>query len=457
MLLVCSLAAGCAVGPKYRRPDVEVPPAPFATEASGTFQTFGDLRWFEVFKDEALLDLIKTATSENFDVRIAANRMLQAEQQVRIARGDELPAVEASFAPQRGITTLSALNQGTRAKPISTYTVAGSTAWEVDLWGKLRKQTEAARATYLAAKENRDLVRQSLVITLAQVYISLRELDAELDIARRTLDANRESLTLVQVREQGGVANRVDVQQAESLVETAAHAIPIIQQQIALDEHTITFLLAKNPGTVPRGRSLQDEQVLEAVPAGLPSALLERRPDIRMAEQQLIAANARVGVAKASLFPTIGLTAANGSISTALADLFTGTHFWSIGASALQPIFEGGALRANYQLSQAQKEELVLQYARAVQQAFRETADALVAVEKTREARVQQEALTATLAEQRELSNERYKGGVTTFLEVLDSERQYFAAQQAFSQAQRDELLGVVSLYRALGGGWQTQ
>jgi multidrug efflux system outer membrane protein len=238
--------------------------------------------------------------------------------------------------------------------------------------------------------------------------------------------------------------------------QTAKRAIPLIEQQIVVQENTINFLLGRNPGAVPRGQTLQQQRLPSLVPAGLPSSLLERRPDIRLAEQQLIAANAQIGVAKAALFPVISLTASGGSLSNALQDPFaSGTGFWSLGGSLAQPVFAGGRLRANYRLSKLEKEQLLLQYSKACQQAFREVADALIGVEKTREARIQQEALTNTLADQRQLSAARYQGGVTAFLEVLDTQRQYFSAQQSLSQAQRDELLAVIALYKALGGGWQ--
>jgi multidrug efflux system outer membrane protein len=445
------LMCGCAVGPKYQRPQVQIP-AP----ATSNSQSFGDLRWFEVFQDESLAELIRTASSDNFDVLIAANRMLQAQEQVRIARGQLLPQANVGFTPQRGINNLNVLILGDRATAATLYTLSGGAAWEIDLWGKLRSQTRAARASFLAAKENRDVVLQSLVTALAQSYIGLRELDNELVIAKANLLTVQESFELTQIREKGGVSSLVEVRQAESLVQTAKRAIPLIEQQIVIQENTINFLLGRNPGNVPRGRTLQEQNLPSLVPEGLPSSLLERRPDIRLAEQQLIAANAQIGVAKAALFPTIGLTASGGSISNALTELFaSGTQFWSLGGSLVQPIFAGGILRANYRLTKLQKEQLVLQYAKACQQGFREVADALVSVEKTREARIHQEALTKTLADQQQLSWERYRGGVTAFLEVLDTQRQYFSAQQALSQAQRDELLAVIALYKALGGGWQ--
>lgn len=440
------------MGPNYQRPAVQIPPAP----AGATAASFGDLKWFEVFHDEALNELIRTASSDNFDVRIAANRMLQAGQQIRIARAALLPAAAASFDPQRGINTLNVTSLGKRAAAATTYAISGAASWEIDLWGGLRRQTEAARANYFAARDNREVVLQSLVATVAQVYFNLRELDNELAISRRTLDSDKESLQLARIREEGGVASMLDVKQAESLVETAAHSIPLIEEQIAQDEDTINYLLGRNPGKIPRGKTIVEQKLAVSVPAGLPSSLLDRRPDIRLAEQQLVAANAEVGAAKSLLFPNIALTASGGTISSQLVNLFAaGTQFWSLGGSVAQPLFEGGRLRANYQLSKLQKEELVLAYAKAVQEGFREVADALVAVDKTREARVQQEALTKTGKEQADLSRMRYQGGVTTFLEVLDSERSYFGAQQALSQAQRDEWLAVVSLYKALGGGWR--
>ncbi len=453
-ILFFSLAAllcGCAVGPKYQRPQVQIP-APSTPDAN----SFGDLRWFDVFQDETLVGLIRTATSDNFDILIAANRILQAGEEVRIARGQLVPQAQVGFTPQRGINNLNVLILGDRASPVTNYTLNFGATWEIDLWGKLRSQTQAARANFLAAKENRDVVMQSLVTALAQSYIGLRELDNELEIAKGNLETVQESLALTQIREEGGVSSLVEVKQADSLVQTAKRSIPVIEQQIVRQENTISFLLGRNPGKVPRGQTLQQQKFPSQVPEGLPSSLLERRPDIRLAEQQLRAANAQIGVAKAALLPAISLTGSGGAISNALENLFeNGTQFWLVGGSLVQPIFAGGRLRANYRLSKLQKEQLVLQYAKACQQAFREVADALVSVEKTREARIHQEALTKTLADQQQLSWTRYRGGVTTFLEVLDTQRQYFSAQQSLSQAQRDELLAVIELYKALGGGWQ--
>lgn len=457
--LAC-LLCGCAVGPNYQRPVLVPPTQPYALPTPDPTPTagpaFGDLKWFDVFHDPALTALIRTALSDNFDIRIAANHILQAQQQVRSARGAQLPQVGLGVNGSCGISALSAQTYGTRAKTTDTWELTGTASWQLDLWGQLRRQTEAARANYLAAKANRDLVLQSIVITLAQTYIGLRELDEELAIAQSTLSADQESLKLTKLREEGGVASLVDVKQAESLAETAAHSIPLIQQQISRSEDTINFLLGRNPGPVPRGSSLHEQNLVVTVPPGLPSALLDRRPDIREAEQQLVAANAQIGVAKAALFPNISLTASGGSISTALSDLFAnGTQVWAVGGSLLQPVFEGGRLLANYRITQLQKEQLLLNYSKTVQESFREAADAIANVKNTREARIQQEALTNTLAEQRRLTGARYQGGLTTFLEVLDTERQYFSAQTALAQAERDETLAVISLYSALGGGWQ--
>jgi multidrug efflux system outer membrane protein len=316
---------------------------------------------------------------------------------------------------------------------------------------------EVQRAKSAAATEYKHVVTQSLVTTLAQTYIDLIEHDSELEISQRALASFQESLRIMRIKEEYGVATPVDVKQAEQLVQTASHSIPLVEQQIVQNEDAINYLLGRNPGTtIRRGDSLQNLKLSATVPAGLPAALLNRRPDIRLAEQLLIAASAHVDVARSSLFPNIVLTASGGSISSALSLLLApGAGFWALGASLTQPIFDSGELRARYRLTQLQKDELVMMYAQTVQDGFREVADSLANVDHARQALLEQEALTKTAAEQAELSNIRYWNGLTTFLETLDSERTHFASQQALAQARREQLLAVIALYKALGGGWE--
>jgi multidrug efflux system outer membrane protein len=329
-------------------------------------------------------------------------------------------------------------------------------SFEVDVWGRLRRATEAARADLLATEENRKAVVTTLVSEVASAYFNLLELDLELEIARRTLTAREESLRLIRSRAQGGIATVVEVRQGEQLVYGAAQAIPNLEQLIEQTENQISLLLGGNPGGIIRGRPLTEQEQPPSVPAGLPSALLERRPDIRAAEQNLVAANAVIGVAKAAYFPRISLTGFLGFQSSQLSSLFTGpTRVWQFAPQLTQPIFDAGRIKSNVRLARAQEQIAVIQYERAVQTAFREVSDALIQYQKVREIRAQQELLVATLQDRSRLSYIRYRGGVDTLLNALDADRDLFEAELRLAQTRLNELLGVVQLYRALGGGWQ--
>ena len=331
-----------------------------------------------------------------------------------------------------------------------------SFAWELDFWGKFRRATESARASLLAQEWARRQVISSLVSDVASAYFQLRELDLELEISRQTLASRTDSLRLTQVLADHGATSMLDVRQAEQLVYGAAASIPDLEQRIEQQENFISTLVGKNPESVVRGRKLLDQPHALQVPAGLPSSLLERRPDIRQAEQQLIAANAQIGVAKADYFPHITLTGSGGYQSSALTSLFAGqAGLWTFGANAVQPVFEGGRIRNRVKLAQAQTEEATLSYQRTVQQAFRDVSDALVAYSKSQEFRMQLEQLTHSAEEATKLSNMRYKGGAASYLEVLDSDTRYFLAQISLAQAQLRELQSLVQIYRSLGGGWQ--
>ncbi len=456
--LCALLLASCRVGPNYARPEYATPEQyrgdtePAAPDA----KTMGDLAWFEMFEDDALRELIRIAVAENYDVRLATERIAEARALWEIARGAELPVVDgAASTSYTGISRngIPALPTGDRDG--MQYAFGGAFSWELDFWGRLDRATEAALAELLASEENQRLVLQVLVTDLATAYFQLRELDLELEIARATLASRKKSLELVSLRNQEGVSNLVEVRQAEVLVTTAQQQIPETERQIEQTENLISVLLGKDPGPVARGRSLVEQDLPAAVPAGLPSALLDRRPDIRSAEQSLIAANARIGEAKALLYPRIALTATGGFASEDLGDLLDGSSgFWDVGVALTQPIFNGGRLRANVRATESRQRQAVILYLQTIQRAFQEVADALVGYRKLKEFRDQQEILTKTLADQQRLSNMRYRGGVTAYLEVLDTDRQFFDAQLGLAQAQRNELLALVALYRALGGGW---
>jgi multidrug efflux system outer membrane protein len=446
--------AACTVGPNYKRPMVTVPDGyRGATEAPAPdAASIGDQKWWDVFQDDQLRALITTAVRQNFDIRIAAARILQAQAQLGIVRADQFPSVDANAGVAR---ERLAKTPQFPAVQINALQVGVATTWELDFWGKFRRASEAARAELLASEWGRRAVVTSLVSQVAGVYFQLRALDLDLDIANQTMTSRRESLRLTEVRAQGGATSLVDVRQAEQLVFGAAATIADLERQIEQEENFISTLLGNNPASVPRGRLLTDQPHAPTVPVGLPSALLERRPDIASAEQQLVAANADIGVAKAAYFPQIALTGAAGFQSTALSNLFTGpAALWSIGGSLVQPLFTAGRTRSRVELAQARREEATLLYQQAIQQSLREVSDALVAYRKGRELREQQELLERSASDARRLAELRYQGGATSYLEVLDSDTRLFSAQLGVAQAHLDELLAFVQIYRSLGGGW---
>jgi multidrug efflux system outer membrane protein len=379
--------------------------------------------------------------------------VLQAQAVLGITRADQFPTITG------GASSSNERLPATRITPAfetSPSQVNLSLFWELDFWGKYRRATEAARANLLATEWGQKAVMSSLVSNVASAYFQLLELDSEMDISRGTLASRKESLRLVEVRAKGGATSMLDVRQSEQLVYTAAGTIPDLERRIEQQENLISILLGKNPAPVTRGKSLVDNTILPTVPAGLPSSLLERRPDIQSSEQQLVAANARIGVAKAAYFPQITLTAVGGYQSAALTNLFTGpAGLWSVGGQLVQPIFTGGRIRSNVRLTEAQKQEAVLVYQQSIQQSFREVSDSLVAYRKNQEFRAQQELVTNSAQDATRLSDMRYRGGVTSYLEVLDSDTRYFDAQLSLAQARLNERLALVQVYNALGGGWQ--
>ena len=456
---IAILGSGCAVGPNYKKPSVNVPGtyrglAPEETGKSDS-ASLGDQKWWEVFQDEKLQSLIRTALQQNYDVRIAGARILQAQAQLGITRADQFPSVSAgaNISDQR-----TARSSFFPAFERSTGQLNVSAAWDLDFWGKFRRATEAARANLLASESARQEVILTLVANVAASYFQLRALDLELEISRRTLASRQESLRLTTILADHGSTSMLDVRQAEQLVFTAAAEIPSLEQQIEQEENLISILLGRNPDTVARGRALAEQPRPPAVPAGLPSSLLERRPDVREAEQQLIAANAQIGVAKAAYFPRISLSGTAGFQSAALTSLFSGpAGTWDFGATLAQPIFTAGRLRSNVRLAQAQQQASLLFYQQTIQGAFRSVSDALIAYRKTREFRTQEELLFQSAQDAARLSHMRYTGGVTGYLEVLTNETNAFSAELGLVQAQLNELLALVQLYQALGGGWQQQ
>jgi len=454
VLIVCS---GCAVGPNYKRPAVSVPGTyrGLSPEEAAKTQSasIGDQKWWDIFQDEQLRSLIRTALQQNYDVRIAASRVLAARAQLGIVRSDQFPNVAAGAAIGDTRTARSAFLP---AFERSTGQVDVSAVWELDFWGKYRRATEAARANLLASEWARQEVLATLVANMSHAYFQLRALDRELEISKRTLTSRQESLRLTRILADRGSTSMLDVRQAEQLVFTAAAEIPALEQEIEQQENLISILLGKNPADVARGQKLTEQAQPPEVPPGLTSSLLERRPDIREAEQQLVAANAQIGVARAAYFPQISLSGSGGFQSAALTSLFSGpAGTWNFGASLTQPIFTAGRIRSNVRFAQAQQQTALLFYQQTIQGAFRGVSDALIAYRKSREFRAQEELLFQSAQDSARLSHMRYTGGVTGYLEVLTNETNAFSAELGLVQAQLNELLALVQLYEALGGGWQ--
>lgn len=459
-LVALILSTGCTVGPKYRRPVVPTPSVfRGSTTPPADSTSLADLKWFEVFKDDQLQTLVRTALTNNYDLRDATVRVEAARAALGITRADQFPTIGGSA----DITTLRTSRNGSFPLPPGfsqnrTFgTVALSLAsFEVDVWGRLRRATEAARADLLATEENRKAVITTLVSDVASAYFNLLELDIEMEIARRTLATRESSLQLIRTRERAGLATTLEVRQGEQLVHSAAQAIPDIERLIEQTENQISLLLGGNPAAISRGRPLTQQEQPPVVPPGLPSSLLERRPDIRAAEHNLVAANAIIGVARDAYFPRISLTGFLGFQSDQLTGLFTGpAGVWQFAPQLTQPIFTGGRIRSNVRLARAQEQLALVQYERTIQTAFREVSDTLIDYQKVREIRAKQELLVATLQDRSRLSYLRYRGGVDTLLNALDADRDLFNAELGLAQTRRNELLALVQLYRALGGGWQ--
>ncbi len=459
---VCALAAlflgGCTVGPNYKRPNTDTPTSfrglTPEESANTSAQSIGDQKWWEVFQDEQLQKLIRTALQQNYDARIAATHILEAQEQVNLARANQLPNVNVS-GNGTGLR-----NPATGPIPAYTFNygkVTANAAWDLDFWGKYRRGTEAARANLLATDWAQKEVNATLVSNVAAAYFQLRELDLELDISQKALASRKESLDLTKTLEEHGINSILDVRQAEQLVYTAAADIADVKRRIGQQEDLISVLLGNNPGPIePRGKELIDQPHAPTVPAGLPSALLERRPDIRQAEELMVAANARIGVARAAYFPDISLTASPGFLSSSLGSLFSGgAGLWTFAGTITEPVFEGGAIRSNVRLTQAQQQEALLTYQQTIQGAFRDVSDALIAYQQNQEFRAQEELLAHAAEDASQLSGKRYEAGTTNYLEVLTNETNYLSAEIGLAQARLNELVALVQIYKALGGGWQ--
>jgi outer membrane protein, multidrug efflux system len=458
VFVVAALAASCTLGRDYKRPAIETPSTYRSASAETSTASLADLQWFELFRDETLTKLVKTALQQNFELRIAAERVLQARAAYGITRADQFPSVDVSADLVAARSSQRGANRGIPAGVDTdvSYTQAGfSLGWELDVWGRLRRLSEAARAQYLATEEARHGVITTLVADVSETYLALRALDLELEIARRTRDVANDSLRLTETRRTSGVASGLDVRQAEQLLFTATGQIASIEREIAQAENALSLLLGQVPGDVPRGQPLEALQAPPAVPAGLPSALLERRPDIRRAEQELVAANAQIGAAKAEYFPRISLTGFFGAQSRALTDLLSGpARIASATVGATAPVFNAGRTRGNVRLAEAIHREALVNYQRVIYTAFRDVSDGLAAYAKTSEQRTQQERLVETLSASSQLARQRYQGGLDSYLPVLDAQRNLFQGELELARLRQQQLASVVLLYRALGGGW---
>jgi multidrug efflux system outer membrane protein len=461
LLLIGSLTCTLSIAQQK----IEKPPIPTPKTFRGDIlaqpdhQSIADSKWFEVFKDEKLQELIRDALQNNYDLREAVARVDAARANLGITRSDQFPTIAASA----DVTTERRSRSGAfdLPAPIKRDRSFGSVllnllTFELDIWGRLRKATAAARADLLATEEARKAVITTLVSDVASAYFSLRELDFELEISKQTLFSRQESLRIITLRQQRGIATMLDVRQAEQLVYDATEVIPALEQQIVLTENFLSYLTGRNPHEIPRGLSLTEHQLPPTVPAGLPSDLMERRPDIRSAEQRLVSANLQIEVAKKAYFPRISLTGLLGFESTSLTDLFKGSRsVWALVPQVTQPIFTGGRIKNNIRLTQAQRDFFLIDYQKTVQSAFREVSDSLISYQKVREVRGQRELLVGTLRDRSRLAYLRYNGGVATLLEALDADRDLFDADRSLAASRRDELLSIVQIYKALGGGWQ--
>lgn len=450
--VVAASLAGCAVGPNYRRPPVAVPDQYYAERATAEAQSLADLPWWRLFNDPLLVNLIDQALTHGFDVRIAAARVEEARARYGVARSQFFPQVDYQTGFQR--TKRDQFTDPTRSTR-NAWSLEAGLSWELDLWGRIRRLNESAKAGYLATEEAQRGVMLSLVSDVATAYFELRELDVELEIAKRTRQAFQGTYDLFSRRLEGGAASGLETSRAEASLETVAAQIPELERAIVAKENQLNFLLGRNPQPIPRESPLPP--LPPAIPAGLPPQLLERRPDVREAEQSLVAANANVGVAVANFFPALSLTGLLGVVSPELNTLFTNSSTWSVAAGLVGPLFHGGQLKSEYEASKAQWRQVTVQYEATVTNALGEVSTSLI--DRTKLAETVQERARAVAAynEAVRLSNIRYISGLASYFEVLEAQQQLFPAENALAQAKRDQFLAVVKLYRSLGGGWKAE
>ena len=452
------LVSGCLLGPDYSRPPVVVPDNYRFAVAPATAESIADLPWFDVFRDPVLQQLVREALQNNYDLRIAAARVEEARAQIGVVRSFLYPQI--NFNAVGGAQQVSRVTDPPESfganRSFQNLFLGFGLAWELDVFGRIRRNTEAATAIYLATEQGQRGVLITLVGDVAQSYFTLRELDLELEIARRTVQTNDETVRFYQTRLDGGVSNRLELDTAISNRSRTASTIPELERQIAIQENQINLLLARNPGPIPRGTALTDQYYPPTIPAGLPSALLERRPDIKAAEDVLVAANADIGAAKALFFPNFSLTSTLGSATHDLSNLGDKhAAIWSVAGGLLQPVFQGWRITSNYEAVKARFEQAVAQYQRSAQNGYREVADALVSIEKLEGVRLELEVGVRALQDATSLARLRYDTGLANYLEILIADQQLFDQELLLARARGGQLNAVVQFYRALGGGWQ--
>jgi multidrug efflux system outer membrane protein len=452
--ILAGFVMGCSVGPTYHQPDVPVPAG--WVDGPESHESLANLPWWELFDDPEMQGLIRTALDRNKNLQLAAARVEDFRANLGVVRSNQFPQLQATASAAR--TRLSEVGPnfvpGTNPE-FNVFNLGGDLTYQTDFWGLYRRATEQARANLLASEQARLNVVIAVVTGVAQAYFQLRQLDLQLEITQRTAVSFQDSLKLTQIRFEGGVASELDVRQAQTALFSATSQIPVLQEQIVQQENGIRILLGENPGPVPRGLSLADQRVPPGVPAGLPSQLLERRPDVRQAEEQLAAAYAGVGVAKAQFFPQLPLTATAGFESVALSTLLTGpARTWEIASGLTQPLFAGGRLKSTLAEAKAIQKEAQITYEATVQQAFADVENGLIAYTKSRAQLAEQRSLVEAAADALRLANVRYVDGVAIYLDVLDSQRQLFNAEMSQAQTRGAVLLALVQLYKALGGGW---
>ena len=455
-VMASTLIVGCSVGPNYHRPTVQTPTAFRDLSENPQVQaqaaSYADLPWWQVFQDPQLQELIRTAIKQNYDLQLATERINAGRAQLAVTRSSQFPQVQ-------GNGNFSGGKESNFQTKYNFLTLAADAAFQLDFFGKLRRATEASRAELLATEDARQTVLLTLVSDVASDYFALLQLDLQLQITRETVKTQEDSVKLTNLRVEHGVATRLDVLQAQQVLDSANAQIPDLERRIAQEENAISILLGNYPQSVTRGHPLVEQPLPPEVPPGMPSSLIERRPDIREAEQILVAANAEIGVAKAQFFPQISLTGSGGGAfgrSSAFSSLMsTQLGIWSYGAQVSQPIFTAGALRGNLRLAESQHQQVLITYRQTIQRAFGDVSDALIGYQKSHQVRVRQEDSVKDLQESVRLSDMRYRGGTTTYLEVLDGQRSLFSAELTLAEARGTEYQSLVQLYRALGGGWQ--